>query len=141
MANRKKSIELSEVEAGPSTVHLSSPKSPAIDLTSNIKKFEQRKRKGDLSPASGSRAGDHRRPRSINGHPLAWTPLDAPDWSQSPTRGVLPPPLPEKSKLFQYKKIWRKNYTLSLGRIIQVSTKLYKLTYSQMVEVCAAIHN
>jgi hypothetical protein len=118
MANREKSIELYEVEAGPSTKRLSTPQSPAIDLTANIKKFELSKHKANLSPASGSKAEDHRRPRSINGQPLVWTDSDAPGWNQSPTRGAFPPPLPEKSKLYEYKKIWRKNYTLSLGTAI-----------------------
>lgn len=123
MANRRDSIEMSEVEAGPSTRRPSTPKSPAIDLTANIERFEQLKQGfgATLSPATSSKGKEYRRPRSINGHALQWSNIDAQGWSESaPRDGFLPQP-PKKTKLHEYNKTWRKNYTLSLGTTIQVS--------------------
>lgn len=132
---------MSEAEAGPSTRNPSTPKAPTVNLNANIETFERLKQKAALLPV-GSTGKDNRRPKSINGQPLAAINIDTQAWNQSPTRGVFLPPLPEKSRLYEYKQIWRKNHTLSLGTTLSSKVlRIKELTYSQTAEVCAAIRN
>lgn len=115
MVNGAESIEMSKVEAGSSTKRLYSPTSLAPDAA-NVEKFERftQRMKRPQSPTNSSRGLGHQRPRSIDGRPLRFD-STAQSWSQSPTLGGFPPQAPRKTKLFEYNKIWRSNYTLSLG--------------------------
>jgi hypothetical protein len=120
MSNRRESIEMSEVEAGPSTQRPAVPRNPTLEFAANIEKFERFTQEvgATLSPATDSKGGGHQRPRSINGQHLPWLEAEAPEWSQSPTRGEFLPQLRRKTKLYEYNRIWRSNYTLSLGNTI-----------------------
>jgi hypothetical protein len=91
MSKQKESIELSKVEAGPSRTRPSSPRSPTIEAA-NIEKFERFKQEVGVT----------------------LSPTGATD-SRSPTRSEFPPQPRKKTKLYEYNKIWRSNYTLSLG--------------------------
>ncbi len=119
MASRSERIEMSEVEAGPSTNRPSTSKSPALESAaskrnSNIEKFERitQEVRATLSPPSSSKGGDLQRPKSINGQHLRWFGNETSGWNQGPTQGVFPP---RKNKLHEYNRIWRRNHTLSLG--------------------------
>ena len=119
MASRSERIEMSEVEADPSTNRPSTPKntaleSPAAKRNLNMEKFERITQgvRATLSPPSSSKGGDLRRPKSINGEHLRLFVNDTSGWNQSPTQGVFPP---RKTKLHEYNRIWRRNHTLSLG--------------------------
>jgi hypothetical protein len=120
MTNRRGLIEMSEIEAGPSIKRHSIP---ALEFAANIEKFERLKQEVGitLSPASTSKGSDDRRPRSINGQHLPWFDVETQGWNQSPTSSGFPPQPPKKTKLYEYNKIWRSNYTLSLGTAILVS--------------------
>jgi hypothetical protein len=119
MANRRDLVEMPEVDAGPSTKRPSTPESPGLEFAANIEKFERLTQEvgATLSPATSSKGGDHRRPKSINGQHLPWFDIETQVENQSPTRGGFPPQPRKKTKLYEYNKIWRSNYTLSLGTI------------------------
>jgi hypothetical protein len=75
MDNLREYVEMAEVEAGPSRQRPSTPRTHAIDPV-NLESLEKLKQKANLSPITGSGGGDRRRPKSINGQPLALSDTD-----------------------------------------------------------------
>jgi hypothetical protein len=114
---------MSKVEAGPSMKRHPAPKSPALENALNIEKFERftHEVEATISTPPSSKGGDRQRPKPINEQHLPSLDLQIQGWSQSPTLDGFPPQPRKKTKLYEYNKIWRSNYTLSLGITITLA--------------------
>ncbi|KAH6678180.1 acyl transferase/acyl hydrolase/lysophospholipase [Halenospora varia] len=115
MENRRGSIEMSDIEAGPSRKRFSASKSLAPDAA-NVEKLERFAQMKGLppSPVTSSKRWSLQRPKSTDGRPLALFDNEPQGGNQSPALGEPSPQPPKKNRLHEYKTIWRSNYTLSL---------------------------